>query len=241
MRMFMTAHVVPVSALCVWTAVLGTGVAGCDHPAHSSFGSVALTVTVPSDVEVQLVEYEITGNGIMPLAGRIKTPHPQQQFARLVTHVPSGTDYPLSVSAKSTDGQKLCAAAATIEVRKQTTTRVHLALPCQGIGDGMVHISVGIACPGVHLVSYTVSPLTASIGGTIAVTAVPGDPDSGALTFAWTASSGTFADPAASHTTFQCATAGPVTITLRTQGDICQENDSLEVTCLPRSGDAGSD
>jgi hypothetical protein len=240
--MFMTARVGLTAAISLFATVLGAGAGGCNHPGpSSSFGNVALTVTVPYDVQVQVITYEITGNGLMPAIGHIKASHPQQQFAKLITHVPAGEDYLLGVSAKSVDGQEICEGTAQIEVRKRATTRVHIALGCRGASDGMVHIAVGVVCPGVRLVSYTVSPLTASVGGTISVAAAAADVDAGSLTFAWSASSGTYAEPAASNTTYRCTTPGPVTMTLLVHADFCQESNSIMVTCVADTTDAGGD
>jgi hypothetical protein len=214
----------------------------CNRPSPNE-GDVDVIATLSDDVDVEVLTIALSGNGIAARTGELHLPKSQRQVEKLISHVPEGDDYALDLSAKSVDGQFICQGAATsISVRKSTVTRVHVALACVDENGGNVVINVGVvACTGGHLVNYTVSPLTASVGDTIAVTATTIKPDAGALTYDWSAPSGTFADPSSAQTTYQCETAGHVTINLRVTGSSCAETQSVDVDCVAPSKDAAVD
>jgi hypothetical protein len=216
--------------------------AACNRP-PSNQGDVDVIATLPDGVAVEVLILELSGNGTAPRAGELHLSKPERQIERLINNVPVGDDYALDVSAKSIDGQFTCEGTATkIGVRKSSFTRVHVALACVNESGGDVVINVGVvACTGVHLVNYTVSPLTASVGDTIAVTATTIKPDSGALTYEWSAPWGKFADPSSADTTYQCEAAGHVTLSLRVAGSSCAENQSIDVDCVAPSKDADAD
>ena len=95
-----------------------------------------------------------------------------------------------------------------------------------------------MACTKSQLATFTVSPLSASVGGTLALTATPLVADAGTLDFLWTAPSGTIGDPEAAQTTYRCVKAGHFRLNLLVISSICQENHDIEIDCLD-SRDAG--
>jgi hypothetical protein len=206
-------------------------VMSCGHPPHDSFGNVDVLVTVPADVLVNAVDFRISGPDSELVSGQIHSRSPQEEFETLVTHVPVGNEQTIDVTAKSIDGLDVCTGTSSLEVRKGATTRVHVALDCHGVHDGVVHIVVGVACPQSHLASYAISPLSVSVGGMIDVAAVDQDADAGALRYAWTATTGTFSDPNANATTYRCVAPGQFAITLVVVAGSCQETYSTNVTC----------
>jgi hypothetical protein len=224
----------------VATASLAAGFLGCGHPPPANPGNVDVIATVPVDVQVDALDFRILGPNSTLVAGHIHTPRPQEEFEQLVRQVPAGPDETIDITAKALDGQHTCMGSAHLEVRKGVTTRVHVPLECHGPGDGVVHISVGVACPQTqHLVSYMISPLSASVGGTVDVVAMEEDADAGALRYTWTATTGTFADPAAASTTYRCDSPGPVSMTLIVSAAECEETHTItEVTCSA-NGDGG--
>lgn len=226
-------------------SALGLAPAACDHPPRPNQGGVLLTVTLPEDVKVKELTYDVSGNGIKPFTGRWETAQPQQQYEKLINHIPVGNDYQVVVTAKSADGRFMCQRTVKASVRRDTITRLVVALACVDGGDGTIVISVGIACTTVRLATLTVSPLAASVGGTMALTATPLEADAGALEYAWSAPSGAFGDTAASETTYRCDKAGHVKLNLLVIADICQESHTTEVDCLAPTDagpkDAGAD
>jgi hypothetical protein len=214
--------------------------AACGHSPPAR-GDIDLIATVPAGVAVEALAFELSGNGIAPRTGGVHVSKPQQQFETLINSVPVDDDYELEVSATSTDGRLTCKGGTKISVRKSSVTRVHLALTCSDDG-GKVVIAVAVACSGAHLVNYTISPLSAAVGDSIAVTATMIAPDAGALTYDWSAPSGTFADPSSAQTTYQCETTGFVTLNLRVTASACvEEEQSIDVDCLPPERDAAAD
>jgi hypothetical protein len=102
-------------------------------------------------------------------------------------------------------------------------------------GSGMIHVRgtiMGTICP-------TVNPLGVGPenGGTVELTAtINGDADdSGAIVPIWSAPSGSFSDPNALDTTFTCASAGDVTVTLTGTVPGCTQEASATVYCLTAS------
>lgn len=213
-------------------SVLGLAPTACDHAPHADRTAIDLTVTVPADVKVREFAYQVSGKNIKPLGGRVQTPQPQHQFEKLITHVPTGEHFELAVNAKSVDAKRTCTATAPLSVQANAVTRVHAELSCAG-GDGTVLISVGLACTTIHLATYTVSPLSASVGGTITLTATPLELDAGTLHYLWTASEGTFDDQTASQTNYRCENVGRMHLNLTVIADhICTENHAIDVDCL---------
>jgi hypothetical protein len=220
------------SALCL-------ALCACNAPRlYVDTGSgIDLAVTVPSDVKVRELTYQVLGNGIEPLVSTWATAEPQHQFETLIPRVPPGNDYHLTVTAKSVDGKSSCVRETTVSVQAHTITHLHAALSCSG-GEGTVVIHVGVACTKGQLATYTVSPLAAAVGGTIALTATPTAADADALDFLWTAPSGAFDDAEAAQTTYRCEKPGHIKLNLFVGGSLCQENHDIEIDCLD-ARDAG--
>ncbi len=95
-------------------------------------------------------------------------------------------------------------------------------------------------CPDVSLVA---SPSHAIAAGEIGVSAHATDPEKDPLTFQWKADSGTFADPTAQETTFNCPQTSTPTITLNVSDGKCVVTQSVTVLCTLFDGgvvDGGS-
>jgi hypothetical protein len=219
-------------------AALAASSVGCGSLPH--FGNVSLHVTIAGDDAVRRVDYEITGPGLGELTGAMMADKPSRSFERLISHVPPGRGYHVHAKAASPDGERTCEGSTTFDVKANGTTRVNLAFGCVNAGDGMVHISIGLACPSFKVSSWTISPLSASIGGTIAVSASTNDTeaDAGPVSYEWTASTGSFADPKAMTTTYLCTTAGTALLTVTATSPPCRDMQSVPVTCV---ADAGAD
>ena len=165
-------------------AVLSSGLAlaSCGHPGPHR-GGIDFVATLPTGVAVELLTYKLTGPGFGGLAGGIHVSTPEQEFEKLINYVPVGDDYELDLGAASLDGRFTCTSATKVSVRQNTITRVHVELACNA-GDGNVLINVSVAnagaCSAIPSVDYMVSPLTASVGDAIAVTATTHASDAGA-------------------------------------------------------------
>jgi hypothetical protein len=231
--------------LALFAVGLGVSAGGCGRPSQHAFGNVDLIVDGPTGVELAPLDFTLSENDAPVAVGRLAAPRGAHEFTELVPRVPVSDDARVDVTGKSADGQKGCTGSASFAVERNATTRVHVTLICEGVDDGMIHITIGIVCPGAHLVSLTVSPLSASVGETIDVTAVDQDPDAGVLQYSWSANAGTFEAPTAATTMYRCTRPGSVTMSLVVSSSLCEESHTIGgVTCFVASSggaDAGAD
>jgi len=194
-----------VVALAASTSSLVGG--ACGHIVHPNVGGIDMTVVVPVEAKVDELVYVVSGKRARPDQGPREDLSAAEVFEALVAQVPAGEDYQLDVSATSVDRRFTCKRSTELTVHKNAITRVHLALACIAAdGTVVVDVTVGTTCKSGHLVTYTVAPLSASVGGTISLAAMPSQPDAGALLFTWSASDGSFADPSAAQTLYKCVT-----------------------------------
>lgn len=203
-------------------------------------GNVSLRVTVLGGVPVSRVDYSVTSMTLGLLTGSIQTARPATSFERLVSHVPAGKGYQIAVKALSRDGMFTCEGMATFDVKANATTQVNIGMGCHeggGDGGGKVVITVGIVCPGFEIVSWTISPLVATVGDTIAVSAMATPLTTGAsATYHWTADHGAFANPDAASTVFTCAAPGKLTLAVTASNGVCRSTVQTPVTCIADGG-----
>jgi hypothetical protein len=109
---------------------------------------------------------------------------------------------------------------------------------CSNEAPGAVKVTVGLAverCP--LLSSWTASPLQATApDGTISVSVAASETlDAGALSYAWTATAGTFNTPDEASALYRCVTAGAQTLTatvMNTHRHVpCVDIIEIPVTC----------
>jgi hypothetical protein len=210
--------------------------ASCGHAPDT--GNIELVVAIPDGVTIARVEYSIMHAGEATRTGSIDGPA-MSTFSRLVTHVPVGTGYTVHASALTADGQTTCDGMGEADVKSHATTLVYVALTCHGGSGGHVLVTIKVQqqCPTFAVTSYSVSPLSASVGGDIDVSAMTSASDGGIVSFSWTAPSGTFADPTAAHTTYMCGRAGPIALQVTASLDACFDSKAITVSC---GADAGA-
>jgi hypothetical protein len=219
-----------VAALVLAALLLGS--ACSRHGSGGGVGGVQARLTLSPDTIITTVHYQITGNGITPIVGDINVADPAATPS-FEHSVPAGMGYLISLTAISTDGGAVCAGSATVDITAGAVSQVTVPLLCRrpnGQGDVIVNGNV-IVCP--HINSFSASPTTTSVGSSVDVEAsatVPGNPNP---LYAWTATSGTFADPTQGHTTFTCTDVGPVTLTVTVSTGQCADFAQMFVQCLP--------
>ena len=87
------------------------------------------------------------------------------------------------------------------------------------------------SCPTIT--EFSVSPLKASVGEPVDVMVAAADEDGDDIDYAWTATSGTFADPTARSTTYQCEQPGGQSITITvSDAQSCAATWTARVTCI---------
>ncbi len=189
-------------------------------PADRS-GTVGLELTLPGGQQVATVTWAITGpNGAStPVKnGSIKVQN-SQSIAFLVGGIPAGTGYSITLSATTTDGNTTCVGSATFAVTARATTNVSVLLQCMATGSeaGAAFVTATtVNCATLNSVSAL--PASALVGSAVAVSASAVAPDPSGITYAWSATSGSFDTPNAANANFTCAAAGTATLTV-TVGD----------------------
>jgi hypothetical protein len=201
--------------------------------AAADVGSVGLAVKLSTGVNVDKVDYKVSGNGITPVTGSIVVSDPGATVSVLVNGLPAGTGYLVELTAVSTDGKTTCGGSSTFDIIANQSSSVTVALQCKTpktTGSVVVGGTFN-NCPA--LTSFSASPLAVAVGGIITVGSAASDLDPGTmLTFAWTATAGTFAAPTSASTTYTCAVGGSQTLTITVSDGKCTDSATVPVTCV---------
>ena len=184
------AHVFALAA----TALL----ASCNGKSSSpdNTGKAAVVFKAPSVTDVSAVTLVVTGSNLsaprtVTLAGG------SAQIETIVGNLPAGTDYTFTANATDATGTLLYSGSASSVaiVAKQTTSVLIYLLqvaPSTPFGN---------SAPGVD--ALVISSTNVAPGDVVTLTVKAHDPDTGdALSYAWTATGGSFTDPSATTTTW---------------------------------------
>jgi hypothetical protein len=230
---------------CIATGVVPVGVS-CSSPPDSAqadrgasedtTGTVAMNLDVATGVSIDSASYSITGPNGFTRSGSIDLSH-SSTLSAIISGLPAGNGFNISITATSSDGAVSCAGSTSFAVTASATTVVNLHLDChEGTHQGSILVNGTLnICPVVDGVGA--NPTDAIVGTGIHLNGDAHDTDSGpgALTYAWTATSGVFSSPSAQNPLFTCTVPGPSTITLTvTDGDpvpTCADNLSVTVDC----------
>jgi len=200
-------------------------------------GSVGLALDLGAGVSLNTIDYQITGNGFTK-SGSIGVSD-SNRIRGLIGGIPAGSGYDIRLwtDAAANHGAA-CEGSATFAVRSGAVTTARVALRCRIThASGSVEVEGQVnVCPVVSALSAL--PLTASVGGVIALSVETLDLDSGpsAPVVEWTATSGALgADGAAAE--LQCTASGPVSVTVSVSDGDCEASDSVSVLCTDGSGE----
>jgi uncharacterized repeat protein (TIGR04052 family) len=143
---------------------------------------------------------------------------------------PAGEGYRVTLSATTADGAR-CTGSSAFDVFAGETREADVELVCDGAAQvGGVRVVGTIApasCPEVELVAPT---LQASVGASIELGA--STTGSEAVSYAWSASSGTIDSPSSAQATFTCTAPGSVTLTLTATAGGCARSRDVSLTCV---------
>ncbi|HEX3849474.1 MAG TPA: hypothetical protein VHW01_00825 [Polyangiaceae bacterium] len=209
------------AVVCVTSLGLAGALASCSKPdsralvADQSVGVIGLALELSPGVQVNSVSYTITGPNGYFSTGTVDVSQ-SAQFSALIGGIPAGSGYLISLNAKSADGQTSCSGQASFTVVAGQTNAVPIELQCQGpdrFGDVTVNSTFSL-CPLID--SFSITPLSIVVGGSISLTVSGHDPDPGPepLSYAWTASTGTFSAPTSTVTSYKCTSVGTQTINI---------------------------
>jgi hypothetical protein len=210
-------------ALILGFAAATAAVAGCSTgpstgssnlpSSEDSTGSIGLQLTIPGGEIINTVSYTITGNG-QNLTGTVNVAN-SQTISFLVGGIPAGTGYTIALTATTTDGNTTCVGSTTFTVVARQTTQVSLHLQCHATAADAGSAQVTATADNCATWnSVSANPSETTVGSSIALSATAVAPNPAAITFAWSAPTGTFSAPTAASTTFTSTTPGSVTVTL---------------------------
>ncbi|HEY4016199.1 MAG TPA: alkaline phosphatase family protein [Polyangiaceae bacterium] len=190
---------------------------GANGGSQDNVGTVGMQLTLPGGETLAVVNWTVTGPGgasTIVQSGSVNVAG-SQSISFLVGGIPAGSGYSIMLTSTTTDGNVSCSGSATFNVSARTTTNVSVALQCVTAGSNNGSISVnGTTYDCATWNSATASPSETTVGNAVTVSASASGPNPAALTYAWSAPSGTFAAPTSASTQFTCTTPGPVTLTL---------------------------
>jgi phospholipase C len=213
----------------------GTVSQGGDSKAGT--GSVGVRLTLPGGQVLNTISWTITGpNGASTVVqtGSVNVQN-SLTISFQVGGIPAANGYSISLTGTSTDGTATCAGSASFNVLAQATTSVSVSAQCHTAPADVGSVQVTATtfnCGTVN--SITATPTQTTVGTPIALSASATAPNPSALTYAWSAPSGSFSASTAASTNFTCGVAGSVTLTLTvsdgpTDGGSCAPFNTMTV------------
>jgi hypothetical protein len=190
--------------------------------APEDMGQLNLSIILPDGGQIPAVDWTIhASTGAVILYGTINTSNPKA-LPGFVAALPAATGDTLTMSATTTTGVSCAGTSAPFDVTAGVTSNVAVNITCNSImpdaGTGLIiahgTVVAGDSCP--NLTSSLVSPQQTGLANPIDVMATASDSDvSDTLTYAWSATAGTFTSASSASTQYHCpATAGTQTLTL---------------------------
>ena len=212
--------------------------AGCSSSETSgpALGTIGFQLAGVPGVTISTVSWSISNSG----TGFSRTGTVNVQSSNTISFqvggLPSGAGYVVALTATTVGGAFTCAGASPFTVTAGMTTGVAITLACIPAAPDAGSVLVTgttVVCPSVTAVSA--APLETAVNSTIALAATA-SASASAPTFAWTATAGSFDNPASATPTFTCpATPGTVTLTVSVgpSDPACAPSGSasLAVTC----------
>jgi len=212
------------------------GAPPASKPVAEQAGEGSLSLQLASGSTLTSVSYTIIGPASFSKTGSIDVSN-SSTISGLIGGIPAGNGFTITLSAATASASLSCGGSATFNVTAHQTTAVNVQLSCKEqsrSGTVLVNGALNI-CPVIDGLSATPNEL--AVGGSVVVSAAAHDSDAGpsALTYQWTASSGTLSSATAQSPTFTCTSAGPATLTLTlSDGDpasSCSDSMTTTVTC----------
>ena len=210
--------------------------AGCSgEPTSGESGSLNVNLDLEGDVKINQVDWEITGNGMEPMSGTINTSVLGATASVEVFGLPPGTDYLITMTATSADGETSCGGSAEFDVEVGVSTNVMVMLNCKpprDLGGVRVNGKFNICA---DLVKVVVSPLQTSVGNDIDLAAAGNDYEGDDFEFLWEATGGSIDDPSAAETFYTCEEVGNHEVRVIVSDDgfnDCMCDWTVAITCV---------
>jgi len=222
---------------------LSFATAGCSDaaspPAEESTehaGEASVKLQLAPGAILTTASYTITGPAAFAKTGAIDVSQ-STKISATIGGIPAGVGYTVSLTASTADAGFVCGGAATFNVTAHQTTPVTVAVTCKETAKTGSALVTGLLnlCPVID--GINASPSELAVGGSVVVAGVAHDTDAApsALSYLWSASSGTLSSTTAASPTFTCTAAGPAMLTLTvSDGDTspgCGDTLTTTVTC----------
>ena len=231
-------RLIPWLPLCT---VAAFAMAGCasDTTTSTDTGSLNVNLELEGEVQIDQVDWEITGNDMEPMSGTVDTSAPGATPSVEVFGLAPGEDYLITMTATSADGETTCGGSAEFDVEVGVSTNVMVMLNCKPPEDlGGVRVN-GAFNVCADLVKVVVSPLQTSLGNEIDLAAAGEDYEGDAFEFLWEATGGSIDDPSAASTVYTCEELGTHEVRVIVSDDdfnYCMCDWTVSITCVDGGG-----
>jgi hypothetical protein len=214
-------------------------------PSAEERGTVDFALQLAPGITLGQISYTIVGPASFTKSGSFDVSQ-SSKISALIGPLPVGVGYSITLSADSVEGTSRCSGSAGFDVIARQTTPVAIALTCHEgprTGSALVNGALNI-CPTLDAVNA--NPAEVFVGTTIALSASAHDSDAGpaALSYRWTAASGTLSDANVANPTFTCVQSGSVALTVSvSDGDplqSCADTRTITVQCSAPGGSGGA-
>jgi acid phosphatase len=202
-----------------------------------------MQLTLPNGSQLSTISWTITGpNGASTVvqSGSVNVTN-SQTINFTIGGIPAGSNYRIALTGTSTDNKVTCAGSATFSVTARKTTNVSVLMSCTspGADAGSVAVS-GTPFNCATVTSIGASPSEVILGAPVALSSLATGPNPSALTYSWSAPSGSFDNPNSPNPNFTCSVGGAVTLTLTVadgpvpSGGMCDptlSTSTIAITC----------
>jgi hypothetical protein len=221
------------------TALASATTFACSQPpppeTGDDIGTIGFALQVAPGVTINTISWNIANAGTgFSRSGTVNVQN-SNTIRFQVGGLPPGAGYTIGLTASSVGGAFSCAGSVGFAVAGGMTSPVAVALTCTANGNGAGTVVVsGTTAVCATITELSAFPLETTVNGSVALAATA---TAGPLTptFAWTATAGSFDNPAIAAPMFTCpATPAIVTVTLAVSPSApgcASATQSVEITC----------
>ena len=198
-------------------------------------GTIGLALQVAPGVTINTISWNISNDGTgFSRSGTVNVQN-SNTIRFQVGGLPAGAGYMIALTATTVGGAFSCAGSAGFAVAGGMTNPVSVMLTCTANGNGAGTVVVsGTTAVCATITELSAFPLETTVNGSIALAATA-TAGTSTPTFSWTATAGTFDNPASPTPMFTCpATPATVTITLAVSPNApgcTSATQTVDVTC----------
>lgn len=212
----------------------GGGAADNDTPQVAANGTGLAEVSVPLQIsEITSVVVTITAPDIVvPIVANLAVL--DEMATGLIAGIPAGPERKFSVFAY-VQNVLVCTAVKTVPIVPDTRVTVDMLLDCSvpAPSTGEAEVVAGFNFPPT-IASVSAAPSAVPVDGIVALNVVASDPNGDVLTYAWTATGGTFTDAAAATTVWTApSAAGEYEITIAVSDGTTSVAMTIKISVTP--------